>query len=53
MTNAPVSQLELIAIEARARQLRAETALSIVTTVSKWVRRQFSFGTTSTAQNAA
>lgn len=53
MANAPVSQLELVAIEARARKLRADTALSIVATVSKWVRRKLSFGTTSTAQNAA
>jgi hypothetical protein len=53
MTNAPLSPLDLAAIEARARKLRAEAALSMVSFVSKWVRRQFSFGTSSTAQSAA
>ncbi|MEM5474827.1 hypothetical protein [Pacificibacter sp. AS14] len=53
MTNAQLSHLDITAIEFRARQLRAEAARDMISVVSKWVRRQFTFGATSTSQSAA
>jgi hypothetical protein len=53
MTNANLTHIDIVAIEARARALRAQAARDMVTVMSKWVRRQFSFGTANPAQNPA
>lgn len=53
MTNANMTHIDIIAIESRARALRAEAARDMVSSVSKWVRRQFTFGASTSVQNAA
>lgn len=53
MTNANLNHIDIVAIEARARALRAQAAREMVSAVSTWVRRQFTFGTSTAAQGAA
>ncbi|MFT6425352.1 MAG: hypothetical protein ACJAX2_002444 [Celeribacter sp.] len=52
MKNENMTHVDIAAIEARAHALRAEAARDMVSAMSKWVRRQFTFGTSNTAQNA-
>lgn len=53
MTNEKLTHIDIVAIEAHARALRAQAARDMAVALSTWVRRQFTFGTANTAQNAA
>jgi hypothetical protein len=52
MENATFTAADIAEIEAEAHALRAEATFNMAKTVVTWVRRQFTFSTPSSTQNA-